>query len=593
MPSKPTSKVPIYIDGLPTKLRTSHSTQKRRRDESDRIPLGERDPNLPNPPPQKKRGRPPGARNYSNRPKPTDPPPPPVERVIAVVIPTPAPQLPPLDPPSGSSSSSFNSTASSPSTPQGLPRKHGRNGEDDDYVPRNVGRRRASVVHVLGPNGRPPPPPPTFTTAPPVIGRPRNPHYCKARTPHSQRELNDLIHNLPPLLQHGNKCGKCHAYLWREERATIDNWWCCANGKVDTKRPEYIEGDQSEQAAELDRMIWELEDNPDYDPLKEHPQKLTSRCIKFRKTLHKLNNNLSFASEAVGAQKEGLQPYCTTVQGSMNHVMGNLLPERGTFPQYAQVYTVDSTQEAVEARDAFDREDELDPEVLASLQRLLRRINALATGIKDCATRLQEQENPDRYRVVIRTLDPQRGQTGTHGQATSDEVAQMVCGLSEMDSTRRMERDVVLKTVEGGFQRISFLHSSFFALRYVVIYPYGEPGWKPNLPLHGNHIALRLPDDHILSRRNRNTRPNTILNTHGNQEYTRPDDADIDDEEEPEEPEEPPVAIQGDARGRGGTKKITPMQWGKAAIMVSPFRFFFTLNPIRKKLRVDQRDIIA
>ena len=204
---------------------------------------------------------------------------------------------------------------------------------------------------------------------------------------------------------------------------------------MDTKRPEYVEGDSLDPAAELNRMIWELEDDPDNTAKK----RLTARCIKFCKHLNSLNNNLSFASEAVGTHIEGIQSFCTTVQGSVNHVMGNLLPERGTFPQYAQVYTVFSIQEVVEAREHFDREHRLDLDLLTSLQRLIRRINALASGIKDCATRLKEQENPDRYRVILRPLDPQRGQTGTHRHAASDELAQLVCGLSDINSVRRME----------------------------------------------------------------------------------------------------------------------------------------------------------
>jgi hypothetical protein len=44
---------------------------------------------------------------------------------------------------------------------------------------------------------------------------------------------------------------------------------------------------------------------------------------------------------------------------------------------------------------------------------------------------------------------------------------------------------------QGGntLKQISELHNAYLPLCYVLLLPYGEPGWHPNIPLRGNQSA--------------------------------------------------------------------------------------------------------
>ncbi len=47
------------------------------------------------------------------------------------------------------------------------------------------------------------------------------------------------------------------------------------------------------------------------------------------------------------------------------------------------------------------------------------------------------------------------------------------------------------------FQRISKLHVGYMALHYLLLFPYGEDGWHPNIPLNGVVADADLDEDHL------------------------------------------------------------------------------------------------
>jgi hypothetical protein len=47
------------------------------------------------------------------------------------------------------------------------------------------------------------------------------------------------------------------------------------------------------------------------------------------------------------------------------------------------------------------------------------------------------------------------------------------------------KRDVVIAQQAGLFQRIFELHVGYMALHNSLLFPYGEDGWHPNIPLNG------------------------------------------------------------------------------------------------------------
>ena len=75
---------------------------------------------------------------------------------------------------------------------------------------------------------------------------------------------------------------------------------------------------------------------------------------------------------------------------------------------------------------------------------------------------------------------------------TSNEVA----GLFPDDNLGRVSsRDIIVRLRGGGLQRLSEVNAAYDGLHFVLMHPYGEPGWHPN-------IRLRQPeangDDQII-----------------------------------------------------------------------------------------------
>jgi hypothetical protein len=77
--------------------------------------------------------------------------------------------------------------------------------------------------------------------------------------------------------------------------------------------------------------------------------------------------------------------------------------------------------------------------------------------------------------------------------STVDEVATLMVG----DGSEAIDtRDVVVAQQAGSFQCISELHVAYMALYYPLLFPYGEDGWHPNIPLNGVITNVDLDEDH-------------------------------------------------------------------------------------------------
>ena len=79
-----------------------------------------------------------------------------------------------------------------------------------------------------------------------------------------------------------------------------------------------------------------------------------------------------------------------------------------------------------------------------------------------------------RQGVRIQQLDPKRQNRGTHNHPTSTEVARVI--ITPTDGKKgRIERDIRVETKEGGLMTIPAWHPAYMALRYILLFPFGEP----------------------------------------------------------------------------------------------------------------------
>lgn len=76
------------------------------------------------------------------------------------------------------------------------------------------------------------------------------------------------------------------------------------------------------------------------------------------------------------------------------------------------------------------------------------------------------------------------GRRGTDGRRynlpTASEVAALIIGDISSSSD---ERDIILETQSGSLRRINELHPSYLALQYPLLFPYGEDGYRVDIPL--------------------------------------------------------------------------------------------------------------
>lgn len=79
----------------------------------------------------------------------------------------------------------------------------------------------------------------------------------------------------------------------------------------------------------------------------------------------------------------------------------------------------------------------------------------------------------------MRILDTRASYIRRCNRLTTDKVAALLVGRGHNEGSYR---DIVLFTFGGQLERISEAHSNYMALQYPLLFPYGENGWRLNIP---------------------------------------------------------------------------------------------------------------
>src|SRR3990170_6124490 len=58
--------------------------------------------------------------------------------------------------------------------------------------------------------------------------------------------------------------------------------------------------------------------------------------------------------------------------------------------------------------------------------------------------------------------------------------------IGDGQESEHQNRDIILHSYEGEIQRISEIHPSYTPLHYVLMFPKGEDGWHPYIPICKN-----------------------------------------------------------------------------------------------------------
>jgi Helitron helicase-like domain at N-terminus len=272
-------------------------------------------------------------------------------------------------------------------------------------------------------------------------------------------------------------CPFCGALHWLDERVSsstaghFEFGTCCAHGKVPLRVPPA----------------------PLYNLLTGE----TAQAKEFRANIVQYNAALAFTSLGVKVDQSilGHGPPVFRIHGELRHLSGSLLPEETARPCYSQLYIYDP-QAAYQHR--ISRNENLSLNTMQLLQHVMTDYNAYAPIYQHAYEVLRMYDAPD-YTVklcVVPGHDPRR-----YNLPTADEVGVILPGENVFEGDRR---DIVIHLRPQHYynthdnhqhlqlHRISEGHAAYTPLHYVLLFPFGEPGWYYELRVPNNRRRITL-----------------------------------------------------------------------------------------------------
>ncbi|XP_035831868.1 uncharacterized protein LOC110869885 [Helianthus annuus] len=255
-------------------------------------------------------------------------------------------------------------------------------------------------------------------------------------------------------VDHGDQsltCGLCFAKLWATEggkgRITLQKQTyslCCGYGKVDL--PEYKDSHPSYQ------MLF---------------SSLDQESKFFLKNIRRYNSMFSFTSMGGKVDtkiNKGNAPYVYRISGQNAHSMGSLLPKEGAQPKFSQLYIYDTENELANRELLFGdstskaslRAKELDAKFIKFLTNMLDSTNMLVKTYRMVRDHLHENPNVS---LKLRLISQRDRDGRTYNLPTCSEVAALIVDEPNLK-----------------------IHPSYLALQYPILFPYGDDGYRINIP---------------------------------------------------------------------------------------------------------------
>ena len=325
------------------------------------------------------------------------------------------------------------------------------NDDDDFYVDPTPPPSRSPTPPPLPRRDSPPPPPPG-----PPPGPPPPPPPQPARAPAERHSLGPM--NL--------QCPHCHALHFKAEKLTSSTLnqpkfgTCCLTGQVHL--PPF---------PPAPRDLRDL-----YDGTSPH-------SLEFKTHLRQFNAAFAFTSLGVKVDHSvvaGSGPYSFRISGELHHHSGALLPLPENSPVFAQIYIHDPQQQLAQRQ---QNNPNLNPTIMTVIQGVLGTSHPYVELYKQAFQIMREKPANEHDTVAIRLHAEHNQDLRRYNLPTAaDEVAAIIPG--DGSEERSDHRDIVLRLKGGGLRRISHLHPSYSSLHYVLLFPHGEDGWHPEIPIH-------------------------------------------------------------------------------------------------------------
>ncbi|XP_072073101.1 uncharacterized protein [Arachis hypogaea] len=266
------------------------------------------------------------------------------------------------------------------------------------------------------------------------------------------------------------ECEHCNALFWYDERANKSYnstepkfKLCCNGGKL-----------QVPQLQEAPKVLYELLFNN------------STKSKHFRDNIRSYNGMFQFTS--MGAKIDrgvttSRGPPTFILSGENYHLMGSLIPPEGNYPKFAQLYVFD-TQNEVQNRMAAiwgEKNKEIHEDIVRDLKKMLDENNVLVKAFRMARESVAKDANTT---IKLRLLG-KRGKDGRrYNLRSTNEVAALIVDDFDIYKT---DRDIVVETQTGKLQRINQLNPAYLRLQYPLLFPYGEDGYKEDIPLNNRN----------------------------------------------------------------------------------------------------------
>ncbi|MBW0509324.1 hypothetical protein O181_049039 [Austropuccinia psidii MF-1] len=195
----------------------------------------------------------------------------------------------------------------------------------------------------------------------------------------------------------------------------------------------------------------------------------------FRANSRAYNNSLSFTSLGVHFDEtvQGRGPYCFRVRGELHHKIGSIFPMKEDDARFAQIFVVGDGQEGEVKQRIKNSGQDLDHNILKEWQNFLSSNNPYVKTYRVAKDIIGDNIEQT---FALKTLEGRQLNRSTYNLPTVSQVAMVV---KDGDKTHA-PRDIILHRVSGSLQHIYDYHSAYLALRYPILFPYGEQHWHPN-----------------------------------------------------------------------------------------------------------------
>jgi hypothetical protein len=163
-------------------------------------------------------------------------------------------------------------------------------------------------------------------------------------------------------------------------------------------------------------------------------------------------------------------PFCFSIQGSLYHRIGSLIPEEGYSPQFAQIYFVDSEfEKQVDRRHSIF--NDLDRNIIARIQQALNETHPYVQFLRSTREQWNGIES-----LTIKLIDDRSEKDKRYCQPSCSEVAVIL-----KDSPDDSHRDIIFTTKQNEIKKINELNPAYDSLAY---------------PLFGGNIGFQLSLKH-------------------------------------------------------------------------------------------------